>query len=139
MHNKTWAMTAIAAVLASGLAVGSALSQQLVVEQQQGSVTYATGGITMEEAEAFKAAAGRYSLSLELAKAAQPRAEYLSGVAVRISDAAGRQYLDIVSDGPFVLAQLPPGQYQIRAESGGVVRTQTVQIGAGRRHVVMTW
>ena len=139
--NRSLALAVAAAIAASSLYTGAALAQQsamLPVEQRQGPVSFITGGITMDEAEAFRAAMPRYALALELAQAAQPRAEFLSGVLVSIKDSSGQELLNVVSDGPFVLAQLPPGQYSIRAESMGVVRTQSVQISSGAsRHVVM--
>src|SRR5215831_3721557 len=54
----------------------AALPSALPPEQTQGSVTYVSGGIVQEEAQAFEAAAALYPLTLEFAIKHTPRAEY---------------------------------------------------------------
>lgn len=122
------------------LAVQPGAAQGLPPEQASGNVTYLSGGITMEEAAAFKAAAARYSLVLELGVAAVPRAEYLSDVDVSVTDAAEREVLRTRTDGPFLLAQLPAGTYRIRASHNGLVKSQSVQIVPGQsRYISWIW
>lgn len=109
-------------------------------EQRQGNVTFITGGVSKDEAEAFRAAMGRYALSLEFARANAPRGDFLAHVEVDVIDSSGRTVLETRSEGPFVLANLPPGSYTVRAESNGQAKTKTVNVTAGQnRHLVFTW
>jgi len=135
--RKTACLVGLAMLALAGL---PAAAQSLPPEQVSGTVAWISGGITMEEASAFKAAAPRYSLVLEFGLAATPRAEYLSNVEVSIADTAEREILRIRSDGPFLLAQLPPGTYRVSASHEGRVKSQTVQIVPGQsRYISLIW
>jgi hypothetical protein len=110
------------------------------VERRQGNVTFITGGVTKDEAESFRAAMSRYALGLEFAKANGPRGDFLANVDVSITDARGQPVLQTISDGPFLLADLPAGQYTVRAASEGQLKTQTVNVTPGRhQHLAFTW
>jgi hypothetical protein len=110
------------------------------VERHQGNVTFVTGGVTKDEAEAFRAAMSRYMLSLEFARANVPRGDFLAYVEVSIVDQGGRPVLEATSEGPFLLANLPAGQYTVRAGAQGRVKTQTVAVTPGQnRHLTFTW
>jgi hypothetical protein len=106
-------------------------------EQRQGNVTFITGGVTRDEADSFRAAMPRYALGLEFART---NAEFLSNVDVEVTDARGRSVLRTISDGPFLLANLPAGQYTVHAASNGRVKTQTVNVSPGQhRHLTFAW
>ena len=48
--------------------------------------------------------------------------------------------LDAVASGPFLLAKLPAGTYQIEADHVGVVKRQTVDIRPGKhQRIVFVW
>jgi hypothetical protein len=81
----------------------------LPAEQTQGTVTYVSGGIGQDEAQAFAAAARQYPLTLEFVIKHTPRAEYTANVHITIIDAQGQRLLDTRSDSPFLLAKLPAG------------------------------
>ena len=109
-------------------------------ESHQGSVTFITGGVTKDEAQAFRAVMPRYALSLEFARANAPRGDFLANVDVSVTDARGQPVLQTVADGPFLAANLPVGQYTVRAASEGRVKTQTVSVAPGQnRHLTFTW
>ena len=137
---KQQTAASLAGILMLALADLPATAHGLPPEQVSGGISYVSGGITMDEAAAFKAAAPRFALVLEFGLSATPRAEYLSNVDVSIADGAEREVLRLQSDGPFVLVQLPPGTYRVRASHEGRVKTQLVQIAPGqRRHVSLIW
>jgi hypothetical protein len=102
----------------------------LPAERTQGQVTYITGGVGQEEAAAMRLQAQRFPLSLEFIKAAKPSAEFLSGVNVTIKDQQGKTVLSTVSDGPILLARIPPGRYTVTA-------TAQDQVEAKQRNVVL--
>jgi len=106
---------------------------------KQGSVRYVTGGIGADAAEAFKQAAARYPLELLFAQKAVPNDVYLAGVKVTVRQ-AGKVLLDTEADGPFLLAHLPSGKYEIEAVNEGVSKRQVVDVLAGKhRRVVFVW
>ncbi len=95
-------------------------------------VPYISGGIGADESAAIKAAASRYSLSVTLTGLQDGRNVYLSSVPVTIRDAAGATVLDVVSQGPYLLADLPSGQYRVSARYAEQEKTSTTQVAAGK-------
>ena len=83
--------------------------------QRQGPVIYVRGGIGPEEAQAFAAAIAHYPLALAFAAKHRPHAAFRATVHVTVSDLQGRSVLDTRSQGPFLLATLPAGDYTISA------------------------
>jgi hypothetical protein len=112
-----------------------------------GDATFLSGGIGLDESEAMKAAASRYSLELvfsaksgKSAAGAGSNAAYTADVHVKISDRSGKTVIDTISQGPYLLANLPAGSYQVQATSDGAVKSQkaTVKKGAHQR-LVFSW
>ena len=118
----------------------AALAGTLPPEQTQGPVTYVSGGIGQDEAQAFAAAAMQYPLALEFSIKHTPRAEYTANVHVTVTDAQGQRVLDTRSDGPFLLAKLPAGRYIVTAERQQQPLTRTVHVATHKpTHVMFLW
>jgi hypothetical protein len=118
----------------------SASTGALPREQLQGSVSYLSGGIGLDESNAIKQAASQYSLELEFVRKATPKAEYLSDIKVTIKNHAGKAVLETMSNGPFLLAKLPVGQFTVTAERGGEAKQRMVNIKAqGHERVIFEW
>jgi hypothetical protein len=126
-------------VLAAGLAAGVVCAQApLPREHAVGAVSYVSGGIGSDEAQALREASVDYPLTLELAAAAGgPRDEYVSSAEVRIADSRGALLLDTRTDGPLLLVRLPAGIYAVEVQWNGVHRQRTVEIGARRQHLLL--
>ena len=79
-----------------------------------------------------------YSLKLVFAQRAGP---YLAGIDVTIFDESGKKVVDARSEGPWFLADLPPGTYRVVAQrEGGPKAAATVTITAGRQQrAFITW
>jgi hypothetical protein len=77
----------------------------LTVKQQQG-VPYVSGGVGDEEQDAMRGARGRFNLRVNLATT---DGKSLGGGSIRIEDQQGRTVLDTPTNGPVLLANLPPG------------------------------
>ncbi len=107
--------TALATSTAFAAAAHQDATTKLPAEMVQGQVRYVTGGIGHDEALAFERAERRYPLGLEFAKKAKPHNEFTADVKVVIRDTKGKTVLDTVSSGPFLLAKLPAGRYDIKA------------------------
>ena len=128
-------LLALLPALTAGTAV-AAESLLLPPENVRGNVRYMTGGVGFDEAEAMRQVASHYPLTIELAakpnpRDAYPRDVYLSNVRVDIRDEQGQSLIATRTDGPILLASLPPGRYTINAEIRGISQQKTVAVGSG--------
>lgn len=127
----------VAAVFAVNLlAVQTTVAQESTAPravQTRGNVSFISGGVGEDDTAAMKSAAAAYSLELQFVRKATPRDEFLSDVKVTIRDRSRNVVLDTVTEGPFLLAKLPGGTYQVEAEHYGVTKRQTVNVSSGKR------
>ena len=126
------------AVVALLFASAAAAQGYMPPEQTRGAVSYVSGGIGSDEAQAMREAAVDYPLTLELAAAAGgPRDEYMSDARVRVLDGQGSLVLETLTQGPLLLVRLPAGTYAVDVEWHGAHKQKTVQIGERRQHVLL--
>jgi len=127
----------------TGKRVATQLAMQfnlLPSEQVYGNVHFLTGGTRLREAIAIKHAMHQFPLTLEFHTTTNGKEQFLSGIPVTIRELTGRVVLKTLSAGPFLLARLRPGQYEVIAEHYGQVQTQEVEIRAnGGNHLVFEW
>jgi len=108
-------------------------------------ICYVSGGIGADEASEFKLRAKGFLLEIVFVQKANTEdnnriEEYLASVVLQIKDAKGNVVLDTTTDGPFFLADLPPGKYQITAEHDGVMKTALVRVIAKKhQRTVFLW
>lgn len=134
------AATAVVVAMAFVTPVFGADPSALPAEVTQGNVRYVSGGVGEQAAAAFKQAAAKYPLELLFAQKASPNDVYLAGVKVTVRDRAGKVVLDAVADGPYLLATMPAGRYQVEADHEGVVKRQAVEIVSGKhQRLVFVW
>ena len=105
--------------------VANATSDESV--QTAGRVSYVSGGVGTDSTDRLSSLARDFNLKLVFAL---KTGDYLSGVKVSIADAAGKTLLDAMSEGPWFLARLPAGNYQIVATFAGKAEKRTVAVGA---------
>lgn len=131
-----------AVLFAAGLVVPLSLASSAMaspVVQQQGVVSFVSGGVGEDELQEIKKLSPGYLLELLFVTKGQPQ-EYLADVKVQIDDKDGKIVLDTLSQGPFLLAKMPPGKYTVSASHDGVVKRQSVQVaGPKTRRVVFVW
>ena len=125
-------LTLMAAVLAATL-FASAPAYAAVEPEMQGNVSFISGGVGDDDTAAMKSAAAGYPLELQFVQRAVPRDEFLADVKVRITDRSRKVVLDTVAKGPYLLAKLPSGTYNVEADHVGVMKRQTVEVRAGKR------
>ena len=95
-----------------------------------GAITYVSGGVDDASLDALKANLQKYDLKLVFALKS---GAFMSNVKVAISDARGNAVLDITSDGPWFLADLPAGKYRVVSTSpSGVSITQEAAVEPAR-------
>ncbi|VTU17526.1 hypothetical protein H4CHR_00005 [Variovorax sp. PBS-H4] len=95
-------------------------------------IEYMSGGVSSDEAALMESVAPRWPATFEFAVKDGSRSDFAADVAVTVRDAAGRAVLSqVTARGPFMVARLDPGRYEVEATLGGRTLKQTVEIHAG--------
>jgi len=132
-----------AAFAVSLSAAATALAAEAILlprEQTQGPVSFLAGGVGVEEVKAIEKVANSYPLTLEFCVKSSPRSEFVANVKVKITNHEGKLVLETLSQGPLLLAKLPPGKYSVTAEFRGETKTRSVNLAEKRhRRVVFEW
>ena len=126
-YSKLFApvVKAILLCAASLVPVASAISDESV--QTAGRVSYVSGGVGTASLDRLSSLARDFNLKLVFALKS---GDYVSDVKVTIADAAGKRLLDTTSEGPWFLAKLPAGNYQIAATFAGKAEKRTIAVDA---------
>ena len=137
MTNKVLAYS-LAALLAGSLSFASSVNaEDDAVVRTAGNVNYVSGGVGTESIDRLNALAGDFNLKLVFALTS---GEYVSGARVVIADAKGKTMVDATSDGPWFLAKLPNGSYQVVATLADKALKRQVSVGPGKiRTVDFRW
>ena len=106
---------------------GDALS--IGQDRTANGIAYITGGIGDVEQDRFKAMArqGGYNMMLVFTF---NTGEYLADVDVNVRGPQGVAF-DVVTDGPFLAAKVPPGNYTVTARYKGHVDRKQVSVTSG--------
>ena len=108
-------------------------------DMHAGEVSYLTGGIGISEAESMREAAKDYALEIVFVQKLKEQEEFISDVKVQIQDAQKSTVLDVITEGPFLLVNLPNGKYVITAEFNSDTKLQKVNVGAKKHQKVVFW
>lgn len=114
------------------LSAGNAHSADARV-QTSGSVTYVSGGVGDDSIAKLESLAKEFNLKLVFALQS---GNYVTDVKVVIADAKGKTLLDATSTGPWFLAKLPAGSYQVVATFEGKAVKRAVTIGTAKLQTV---
>lgn len=107
-----------------------------------GEVSYISGGICISGVNQMKGLAKDFPLEVVLVEKAEgsTKENYIADVKVKIKDAKDNLILDVVTDGPFLLVNLPNGNYQIMADFHNVVKSRKVKINKNKHErIVFLW
>lgn len=105
--------------------------------QQQGAVTFASGGVGREERAEIETMSANFNLRIVTTLKS---GHLLSHVHVTIKTNDGQVVLDTSTDGPILLAKLSPGAYVVTCDSLGVSQTRTISIaGESQRRITCSW
>lgn len=127
-HNirKNFISYSIAVILASASIVSVASPQSEGVFRTDNGISYVSGGVGDESMARLDSIAGDFNLKLIFA---MKSGEYVSNVRVSIIDAAGRTVLDTTTEGPWLLAKLSAGTYQVIANFAGKTDKHPIVVG----------
>ena len=108
------------------------------VKNPMPEVTYQTGGVGTQSQERFEASENAYNLKIV---SAYDTGHYLADTAMMITDSDGQIVVNTVSDGPFLMADLPAGTYTVSAKHGETVKRKEVRINENTnlREIVFHW
>ena len=125
----------LAAVVVIGAGMLSALAAQAAnppIHESQG-IEYMSGGIGSDEARFMQTVSPRWPATLEFAikdPADTQGADFAANVRVQVRDASGHAVLDTLAEGPFMLARLAPGHYDVEATLNGQTLKQELTVRA---------
>ena len=95
-------------------------------------VEYMSGGIGSDEARLMETVSPRWPATFEFAVKDSKGADFAANVHVTVRDSSGTALLDnVVSGGPFMVARLNPGAYDVNVTLGGLTLTQSLVVIAG--------
>ena len=159
VHTTAYA-TMLAAILAFGYAGGAAAQQAdasgtvggtttdntsagntngggMPQVQQQGDVSFVSGGVGLDDSKALLGAEHQWPLALRFT---QRSGEYVADVHVQITDSHGASVLDTTSRGPYMLVRVRPGRYSVHVSHAGVDKTSAVTVGSnGSARAAFIW
>jgi len=105
----------IALLIAVGLgAVGGAVAMPQSFSYR--GTPLLTGGVSEEERDEMRHELGPYNVWLAFVE--RDTGNYVTGVKVSMIDNKGNAVVDTVADGPWLLAEVPPGLYTVRMADG---------------------
>jgi hypothetical protein len=109
-------------------------------QTSEAGVEYVTGGIGRRETAFMQSEFGNYSFMLTNTSMSDGRKAHVADVTVNVTNAAGEQVLDVVTQGPGLLAQLKPGKYSMTTEFEGATREQSFVVGRrGQQKIDIHW
>lgn len=106
-----------------------------------GEILFMSGGIGSDNLIQIKKLASAFSLEVVLVERTDEyyRESYIADVAINIKDQKGN-VIDTIAEGPYFLANLPNGRYQITATFQNVIRTRTVMVDKNKHaRIVLLW
>jgi hypothetical protein len=121
------------------LLLATAVLPSVALEVQRAQDAYwVSGGVSADERDEMVLALPDHNL--KVLTAAEKSGAFLAAAQVVVRDAGGRTVFETSLDGPWLLARLPPGRYELVATVGGKSQTRTFTVPAsGRREIFLYW
>ncbi len=128
MKHLSAALTLVAA-----LNISPAQAADDVLEiQQQGNISYVSGGIGRDESNALEAVQKNYNFRIT---SADKSGHFYGNTRILVTDSQGASVLDVVG-GPLIYANLPNGRYTVEGSSEGQSKKQAFTI-SGKKPVTI--
>ena len=109
---------------------GFAFAQILDTQHSEG-IAYISGGVGDGESEAILAEAKQWPVLLELSQLENGRGVWIFGAQIKLVNKQQKVIFNAQADGPYMLINLTPGDYQILATYQGVDQKRALTVKAG--------
>lgn len=106
----------------------SVVFAQIPSTQYSQGISYVSGGVGAEESQAILDEAKQWPLLLELSQLEKGRGVWIFGAMIQIQNAQNQIIFEASANGPYMLINLPAGDYQIAASYKGVVQRKSVSV-----------
>ncbi len=114
-----------------------------IATEEDAAINYVTGGVCIDEAELMKSIANNFPLEIVLVEKSDEneKENYIADVRVVITDTKKeKKFLDVHTEGPFLLVNLPDNRYLVTADHNGVSKEYKVNIDNKKhKRVVFLW
>ncbi len=122
----------LAAMAAALLILAPAASAEPVRGRTAEGISYAMGGVTIEDLQDLERGHDRFSLWITTA--ARKSGAYLADVQLKITDAKGALVFNAAIPGPWLFIDLPVGRYTVQAAYRGIPQQRVTTIHPSDRH-----
>jgi hypothetical protein len=122
---------ALAAVLAALALPALAANESLPPEQTAGAVKFVTGGVGLRESQALLQRRADFPLAVEVYQHDAGHDLYTAGANVDVLGPGGAPVLQARAEGPFLLADVPPGRYTVVTTLDGKTQRRSVVVHEG--------
>lgn len=103
---------------------------QIPATQHSYGISYISGGVGEEESVAILAEAKQWPLLLELSQIENGRGVWIFGAQIKLINKQQKVIFNAQADGPYMLINLTPGDYQILATYQGIEKKQALTVKA---------
>lgn len=104
-----------------------------------GGFPYVSGGVGDAESVAMESAYGGYSFKLVNVRSGAQGA-YVSNVDITVTNEAGETVLETTTNGPWLMADMPAGTYDIEASFDGNTKTKSITLNENAdQRLVIDW
>lgn len=131
----------LAKIVFAGISVAcfSFAQAQIPDTQYSQGISYISGGVGEEEAQAIIAEAKQWPLLLELSQLENGRGVWIFGAKIKILNTQKKIIFDAQADGPYMLVNLSQGDYLIEASYQNVVQKRAISITSSSQKVNIFW
>jgi predicted RNA-binding protein YlxR (DUF448 family) len=109
---------------------GSLALAQIPETQHSEGIAYISGGVGQEESDAILAEAKQWPVLLELSQLENGRGVWIFGAQINIATKSQKVIFNAKADGPYMLINLTPGDYQLVASYLGAQQTRSLTVKA---------
>lgn len=110
------------------LTCSSVVFAQIPNTQYSQGISYITGGVGEEESQAILSEAKQWPILLELSQLENGRGVWIFGAKIKILNAQNQVVFDAQADGPYMLVNLPAGDYLLEGSYQGVAQKRPVTV-----------
>ena len=101
---------------------------QILNTQYSQGISYISGGVGEEESQAILAEAKQWPVLLELSQLENGRGVWIFGAKIKITNAQNQVIFDAQADGPYMLINLPAGNYLLEGIYQEVLQKRSIAV-----------